>query len=359
MTKALVQHEFDRQRQYPRYRIPSNVRVDGHWYEVSDWSLGGFSVYGLRGEPDIGQLHEVEFKSQAGEVDVILKMAARVASVQRSTQRTGFRFMQTSYGQSRLLQNVADAYLRGELPSIDNVVEVSALNDSMNFEVRQRVSLLEAARRSPTRFVGVAAITAIAAFGGWMGLRALYGNLFLNKALASTVVGEGILIAAPTTGHIEFIVENTEVKNGEMIAGVIDREEKTITVDSICDCQVTYRNPLVGSFVNRGDLLLRMLPTNSRMSVSAVFQQSALSLVNNASVVRIEYADGTVQWSTFQSLSPRIAKTTMVPSGETTVELTLDPARSDLDYRNDGQPVSVIIDTAPVPLVGRVLGLVG
>jgi hypothetical protein len=359
MTKAIVQHEFDRQRQYPRYRIRSNVKIEDQWYEVSDWSLGGFSVHGLRAPATKGQRHDVDFKCQFGEVEVVLKMSASVTSISAASQRTGFRFTKTSYAQSRLLQNMADSYLRGIVPSIDNVVEVSALNDTMNLDVRKRISIVEAARRTPTRFVGVAAIMTIAAFGGWMGLRALYSNLFLHTSIASTVVGDAILIAAPTTGHIDFVIDRDQVKNGEMIAGIIDREEKTITIDSVCDCYVTYTTPLVGSFVNRGDILVRMLPTTSPMRVNAVFQQSALTLVNNTSVVRIEYADGLVQWSRFQALAPRISKTTVMPNGETTVDLTLSPKRDDLNFENDGQPVSVIIDTAPMPIIGRILGLVG
>ena len=358
MQAARVHYDFDRQRQYPRYRIPAQCTVLGMPYPILDWSVGGCAVSGFDRVADNDQPLLVHLAFPVAGVELSVPLEARIVSHDHSSGRTGFKFMAINARQATLMQRIADASLTGSLANFDSLDPGSsptgtAVGRPLKF------SIVTAIRHAPTRFLGMTAVFAIGLFAGWMGLRALYGNLFLERAVASSLVGDSILVAAPTSGHIDFVVADKTVANGQMVASVIDAQEKSISIDSVCDCVVTYRNGLVGNFINRGDPLVRMIRRDSPMQITAAFSQDALRVVGNAVTVRIAYGDGVVHWRPLQELEPRIVKTSGTQESNATVEMTFKSTRSDLTVENDGQPVSVIIDTAPVPLVGRLLGLVG
>lgn len=350
---ASIKHEAETQRQHPRYRLPMRAGVKGRFYDVLDWSLGGFA---LTGGSDFSQGEVV----RAGLIvpmngyDLSIKVGAEVRYVAEDSQRVGFAFVDLEDPQASLLRYVADALVAGELVAAGDIVDVAGRHGtgrSRGLPAAVPESSWQTLKRGGRRAAsGAAVLTIIGALCSYLWAN-VYEEVYVVRAQTASVSAKVVNVASPAVGRVGFLNENEEVALGEPLMTVTPTAGDPITVQSPCDCRQVRQEFSGGDFVKTGDTVVKLMRIDAPLVVSALVPPDRLMSLYGLQKGRIIYADGRrVDDAGILWLPGQDDARGDLPRSDLTV--VLDPRRA-LSAHMMGQPVEVTFDLFPESTLGR------
>jgi len=107
-------------RVHPRVSMPATARFAGHSYPVENWSLGGFGLTGAGPALAAGEIASAALVFQLGYAAITVEATVTVVRVAAGTAR-GFQFVALPVDRARVLRQISDLWLSGELIDIDRL----------------------------------------------------------------------------------------------------------------------------------------------------------------------------------------------------------------------------------------------
>ncbi|HEV7415262.1 MAG TPA: PilZ domain-containing protein [Tianweitania sediminis] len=352
---ASIKHEAETQRQHPRYRLPMRAGVKGRFYDVVDWSLGGFA---LQSGSDFtkGEVVRAGLIVPMNGYDLSIKVSAEVRYVADDAKRVGFAFVDLEDPQASLLRYVADALVAGELVAAGDIVDVAGRQGtgrSRGLPGQVSESGWQSLARGGRRLAsGAAVLTIIGALGAYLWAN-VYEEVYVVRAQAASVSAKVVNVASPAVGRVGFLNENAQVALGEPLMTVTPTAGDPITVQSPCDCRQVRQEFSGGDFVKTGDTVVKLMRVDAPMVVSALVPPDRLMSLYGLQKASIVYADGRrVDDAGILWLPGQDNARGDLPRSDLTV--VLDPRR-ELSAHMMGQPVEVTFDLFSDSLVGRLV----
>ena len=124
-TALSIVHESEQQRQYPRYRIPIQVEIDAKPYPVRDWSLAGFAISDAAGITTVAPTLKIKFLFHFDSFSTYLELDADPVWFSENDHTAGYRFHKLEERQLNILRTVIDAYISGELVSMNELIHIT------------------------------------------------------------------------------------------------------------------------------------------------------------------------------------------------------------------------------------------
>lgn len=216
-TNEQVVHEAEIHRQHVRLKIPIRAEIDGIWFQVDDWSLGGL---GIDAEPPRlreGETFPVTLSLPFEDFELTLRLEAELIYRLPERPRFGCRFTGMTKGQISLFRHVVDRYLTGEIASPGDVL-VALGRES--FQAR-RAAETEAPGSGARRLAGWAlaglAGLALVSLLGWSAYERFYRIHITDARIEAPVYR----VTAPVAGQLEYFPIGEIVEPGTPIARVI------------------------------------------------------------------------------------------------------------------------------------------
>lgn len=107
-------------RKYHRIELPAKVRINEKWYNVKDWSLGGFMVMDVTDVFEKEINYDVKLLLPFDSVEIIVDVTAKVAWSRND--RAGFSFVNLSSKAKNILKTYLKDSIEGNLGEIDGVL---------------------------------------------------------------------------------------------------------------------------------------------------------------------------------------------------------------------------------------------
>jgi len=124
-----IKHKAEPTRHYPRYKIPAYIEIDGKRYKLNDWSIGGCAIADLPDEYfekkwSVGNLIVPFDTFETVIKDIKLEFLHR-----RPDGSVGCRFTELRPEQLSLMQDIIEAYLEGNIVTLDEFINVIKRED--------------------------------------------------------------------------------------------------------------------------------------------------------------------------------------------------------------------------------------
>lgn len=304
-----VVHEAEAQRQHVRLNLPLVAEIGPARFKVTDWSVGGFAIEGLPESPRIGSAAQVRLLFPFDGFEFALKCRAEVRHASKARGRVGFRFVDLPRQHVALLQYFVDAYVTGEIVRGNDVLEVAQRN---MFVAPRKVP----AKTAPeTRFARLwsgaraAAATALLVLFGltvatYTGF-ALYERIFVVAASGFVVSPEMQVLRAGLSGTViaYSASKGRAVRSGELIGMIQAPDGKALPVEATCDCFLASEPLAAGSYVARGSVVARLVPSTGTAAVVAHLPLEKLHGLNAGDRASLDLFTGVPpQWGTITSV---------------------------------------------------------
>jgi alginate biosynthesis protein Alg44 len=341
--------EADVQRQHARYRIPLVCVIDGEEYSALDWSVAGIGIAGRPGKIAVGRAVPLRLQFPFDGFTLVVSLEAELRHADAKSGRAGFKYVNVTSAQQRMLRFVLDSYLAGVLVQAGEVLDVAGRAiEARSREIPQRETsrtTLGRARRAIWGGVRYAGIAAIAAALVVFLASSVYERVFVVPSASAGIVADLITVPAGANGRVTFVAGGSEVAAGEPIATVLSANGLSETIDSPCNCQIHARHANAESFVVLGEPILSLRQPDAEPYVAAHVPDNYLMNFYRGVTATIEYADG------FRVTNARIRALPVLPDRGTAdeggvVRVALDPGRS-IKAEEIGQPARVYFDTFP------------
>ena len=154
-----VKHEAEVSRQHARYRIPAKIEIEGHEYELSEWSVSGFSANGVGGDLSTWSTHRhgtMIFDLESFRLSLKLEFEILQHDPQAGLLRV--RFVNVARGNLSLLHYVINAYLSGEVVTAGDILTIAGRDGFIKKNLDERLeaplSGLARLRRRTGRAIG-------------------------------------------------------------------------------------------------------------------------------------------------------------------------------------------------------------
>ncbi|MFA7276771.1 MAG: HlyD family efflux transporter periplasmic adaptor subunit [Pseudobdellovibrionaceae bacterium] len=292
-TPNLV-HEADAQRHHVRVKLPANIEIGGVSYEMKDWSTAGASVSVPTGADAAifadGKVHDARlmFNLEGFFLTVPMTVEMRHAGNEDGGKLVGMRFINMSKEQIVVMQHLVGSYVTGVLSSVDEIIHVLSRNNftkprqvpkrDEDVSFGEKLSLTARKMAIPLISIGLLAYVGTAAFE----------QKFVVAAEKAVVTGEGVSVAAPAGGVVNFkgLHSGDSVKKGDMLMTVLSDGGTITGVDSPCDCVIETRSVEAGETIGKGGIMMRLIPVNAPLHIEAfVGYNDAIRLAKGQSAV--------------------------------------------------------------------------
>ena len=192
-------------RVYPRFEMPASAEIDGVRYAMSNWSLGGFGLAGAGPHLDKGAVVRAllvfEFDAMAVSVDCTCTVVRL-----EGTAAVGFQFLGMTVDKARVLREMAEQWLAGDLapgrlmgasraPQQPDETEKARIGRIMRTVSRARTALLVGG----TILATLIAIVAIAMV--LLTVRSDFAAVVLNSVTVRAPIDGVVTLDAPKTGE--------------------------------------------------------------------------------------------------------------------------------------------------------------
>jgi len=351
-----LSYEAELQRQHPRYRLPMRATIDGHTYQVHDWSMNGFAIEA--GAFPVGKTMLAALTIPFDGYEFVLTVPSEVLYSSELDKRTSFLFLDLEDGQAGLLQYITDAVLSGEVVKAGDILDVARRTEVRpNKQMPPAPHMTGAARLAHIgrRMAASAGVLAIgAALVAFLSAN-VYDELYVVRSESASVSAKTVNIASPAVGRISFLNERTQVAFGEPVMTINPAVGNPITVQSPCDCIQVDQRFANGDFVRMGEPIIRLMRNDAPIVISAAVPADKLMSLYGVKTARVVYAGGiTVTDADIMWLPGKGENQTDLPREPLTV--VIDPKQK-LSSDMIGQPVEVTFDLFRESLLGRTFGV--
>lgn len=210
MTDALLISPSGKRTQ-PRVGLPATITIDGKDYRTIDWSIGGFKLETGKADCKPGDITRARMVIHCQPFDVTLDFTVQVVSANSNNVAHHFRFVDPTTDQVKVLRQVIDDYLAGEISTVDRL---------MDPETGRRAGIAQVQSGYGAR-AAIRSVIYIAVLVALIGIIALsvIGGILTKRATVASVTAEGALVRAPSPGILNgtTLLPNQTVKQGQKL----------------------------------------------------------------------------------------------------------------------------------------------
>jgi alginate biosynthesis protein Alg44 len=344
-------HEAETQRQHVRVRIPLEAEIDGRYFVVRDWSVGGVAFEDLDPPRRVGERFTAKLFFPIDAMEFNLALACEVRHAHPGSGVTGCAFTDLDPAQLSLLHYLVGAYLSGEIVSQDDIMTVlSRENFTKERKQKQTGSPLRERLKAIKRWVTVAALCAIGIGLVVYVAAAIYQHMYVSEFDGFVATSDAVYVRAPADGLVDSLsLEALQpVQKGSNVGAIKDPEGVLTPLSSPCDCVVLATPTPVGSIVDRNAPVAVLAPDGAEMNVVvrmpgeklrgiAAGKRASLTLFDTGEIV-----GGTVQ--AVQRYTPVSSSNDRgLPAIQSYATVTIRPDHI-LDPARYAEPVHVRID---------------
>jgi alginate biosynthesis protein Alg44 len=340
-----IKHKAEPTRHYPRYKIPAYIEIDGKRYKLNDWSVGGCAIADL---PD----EYLDRKWASGNLivpfdtfETVIKDIKLEFLHRRPDGSVGCRFTELKPEQISLMQDIIEAYLEGNIVTLDefiNVIKREDLRETLEGrrpKPPKRGGREEFLRRVFVLSVLFSALTLLVIFL----LEALHARVFIVKPVAAFYDAKLEIIRSPINGFFK-------TKYKWQVGDRVKKNQVIGVVDSPASFSVAIPSPVTGTVVEVYaknldvvrfiDPLLAVLPDGEEIYVYANILHKDMERVRVGQDVEIIRQDGRIQRGKIVAIEGS-------PSLATFHSITPLPAYS-LSWNYDRVKIKVIDEEVPM-----------
>ncbi|WP_280114432.1 HlyD family efflux transporter periplasmic adaptor subunit [Roseibium hamelinense] len=187
-----------------RVSAPMRVTLDEQPLDVSDWSLGGFRVAGLKAGLEIGAEHPVSCTLPFQGFNITFEVPARVIRWDQDTRAAAFRFVDLGDREAALMRHFIEELVRGKMTGVEDTIlridtPVTPVPTKPDPNPVQQMPV----RRWPIKQIVMTLFylsLGIAVFG-YVAIY-LFASLFRLEVSSAVVSAERTQITAPVSGQI-------------------------------------------------------------------------------------------------------------------------------------------------------------
>lgn len=295
-----VVHEAIDERQHVRTRIPAKAQLTGSngehiQCEVQDISLGGAGL--ICAEPlTIGGLYNVSIEVAMKGIELSVKANVKILS--QLDGLVGTQFVDLEPQKADILRYIISSYMSGEIADIGGLFNVMQRENYIK-ERKQKYQLKRNASQRLRAGLGTLAFLLIGMLALLYVVFKAYSLFFRIPAAQALVSSHAYQINMPENGNVTYLVPEgqTEVSVGQPVASIstqlstslntpadlaavmdlkpgdvealLGRANIETVISSPCDCTIHYPSARLDGFGYKGDALVRLLPKNKDLLVSA------------------------------------------------------------------------------------------
>ncbi|MCC6597502.1 MAG: HlyD family efflux transporter periplasmic adaptor subunit [Alphaproteobacteria bacterium] len=276
-TTANLVHEADAQRHHVRVKLPALVEINGTRFETRDWSTAGASVALPSAHSDAsafneGRMHDalMIFNFNGFTLSVPMKVEVLHTKAEEGTNYVGLRYIDMTQDQIVIMRQLVSSYVTGELSSVGELIHVVSRNNfTKPRQLPKREDLTAGERFSG--FLRKAAVPLVSLLLLAYVALSIFEHQFVIAAQKAVVTGDGVPVVAPGGGVVSFkeLFGGDQVKKGDVLMTVLSDTGTLVGIDSPCDCIVEERLVNSGTAVDKGDVVLRLIPMENPLYVEA------------------------------------------------------------------------------------------
>ncbi|HEX2526988.1 MAG TPA: PilZ domain-containing protein [Geminicoccus sp.] len=259
-------HEAEIHRQHVRLKIPIRAEIDGAWFQVDDWSLGGF---GVDAEPPAfreGEIFPVVLALPFEDFELTVRLDAELVYRLPDRPRFGCRFTGMTRGQISLFRHIVDRYLTGEIASPDDVL-VALGRDSFG---PARVPSVDEEGGGLRRVLGWAlaglaglALAAVVAWGA-------YERFYRIRVTDARIEVPIYRVSAPVVGELnQLVAVRAPTSEGMPIGQVTGPDGRAYNLLAPCNCTIGQWQAADGAAVTAGSSVALLISNDVPLKVVA------------------------------------------------------------------------------------------
>jgi len=350
MGKQIV-HAAEATRQYPRYRIPAWIEIEGKRYRLRDWSLGGCAIEDPSEELFSRTHAQGNFICPFEEFEVVIK-DLNLQFLEKRGNILAARFENLRPEQISLFQEIINAYLEGAI----EVLPEQFINVIRREDLRAAV---EARRPSPPPqtklkilrqiFIFLLLLLAVGVLLSFLGV-ALKERVFTVRATSAHVFANLQVLRAPITGHFNPAISlkpGTEIKKGTVVGYLRSPVLGSIVLQSPLEGKIIRLSPSL-PVVKEGDPILFVLPPKEKPYIRAFVPHQKSEKLRTGQKVFISDAHGNTFPGVIRQILagpgegvPEIGATYSLPSRLIDYDTLIISPQSELDESRIGEAVQV------------------
>lgn len=266
-TQATPVHEAKTQRQHVRVRIPLEAEIDGRYFVVRDWSVGGVAFEDLEPPRHVGERFTATLFFPIDAMEFSLRLVCEVRHANPGSGITGCAFTDLDRSQLSLLQYLVGAYLSGEMVRQDDIMTVLS-RDNFTRERKQKTASGGQLRKI-RRWITVAALCAIGVGLVAYVAAAIYQRMYVSQFDGFVAAANTAYVRAPVDGLVADLSLQPlqQIAKGDTVGSVEDPNGAVASLASPCDCLVLALPAPTGSIVDRNAPVAVLAPVGSAMNV--------------------------------------------------------------------------------------------
>jgi hypothetical protein len=259
-------HEAEIHRQHVRLKIPIRAGIDDVWFQVDDWSLGGFGVDGEPPKFREGEIFPVTLALPFEDFELTIRLEAEMVYRLPDRPRFGCRFTGMTRGQISLFRHIVDRYLTGEIASPDDVI-VALGRESFGPARLPPVDEEGGALRrvlgwAVTGLVGLA-LVALVAWGA-------YQRFYRIQVTDARIEVPIYRVNAPVVGELnQLLAVRAPVSQGTPIGQVTGPDGRTYNLLAPCNCSIGDWQAADGAAVTAGSSVALLISNDVPLKVVA------------------------------------------------------------------------------------------
>lgn len=291
-----------RMRRAQRIEGGGTVMIGDALFPLVDWSTGGIAIASEGQRYRVGERTQLELELDLGDYAVNLDLMGEVMN--RSAERTGWRFVDPTERQREVLRSITLASLHGRaFTAPTGTVRGAERASKREGGRRRRFSPLAAVMSLPFNAAVIALVAGAAILiveeGTLPTLEAEPPAASLEPvraAHAAVAVERAPLVSDRTGSILEWGVSpGDSVDNGEALVSVEldDAAADRDVIESPCDCYVARILAESGTTVSAGDTIALLYPRGADGHIQALFAPGTAPNIGDAVTVDLPYSGDT------------------------------------------------------------------
>ncbi len=355
-----ITHEAEQSRQHARYQIPVNLVLAGRKYAIDNWSVSGFSIRHLPETVTFKQSNKGKLLFDFMDFESSVDIEFEVVWHNLGKSISGCRFVNFSPSRLSLLYYVINAYLAGEAVSNGDLINVLR-RDNYTEKRSDKTKSPPAGKKLWQRtrqILGYLALLVLIATLLLFITYTLYQRIYVVESLSATVDAPVVVIRAPQASYFHSLAsdKNSSVNNGAVIAMTKLIGGGSNSIESPCDCTILALHVLDKQFIDRGEPIMTLLPSDARLYINAKVSYEYVKKISVNQPAEIRLANGNIKKGYVKDVvvSESIEKQHAAPLANTPINPigyvdVLIETEEPLDVKSLGAAATVRIDTFSSP----------
>lgn len=350
-TAQQITHETEVHRQHVRLKMPVQVEIDGTFYTVDDWSLGGFGVESAINSRSPGERFPARMVFPFEDFEVSLRCECQMVYVLEDDTRFGAKFLDMSRGQQALFRYLIDAYLSGELVTAGDILQVAGRDHSAaarhNPSAFNPYARAESRGRRLKRLFGYSLLSLCALLLIALIVIGVAERFFSIESRTAVIEVPTVSLRAPVPGIFRPFELAPLLVPGDPVARLETAENRIERIESPCECVHMEWLLLPGQFAQQGEEVALLAAADRPLLVRAFVElDDALDIaVGDRASIAIpgsrQTVSGRVERIEYKTSLSRLARERAAPADEQPlIKVTVRPDRP-FDFDDLGSQVVV------------------